>query len=157
MAESGQTENGKKSRFVKTGLRVAGVLIALAGVVLTVIGFYFFYKQDDNLQFAAFIGVSLIIVGMFLVLFSFQRELSRYKKGEGSGMFGSATTEGSSYVAASEERSVVVCECGTVNDSAAKFCKKCGKPLHSVCPFCGNEIDVDSDFCENCGKALSDK
>ena len=157
MADSGngrQMKNGRKHQIVKTGLLVAGILIAIAGVVFTVIGFYFFYKEDSNLQFSAFIGVSLIIVGMFLVLFSFQRELSRYKKGDGAGIFGNAVTKDKPpFVPEPEKTSAtVVCECGTVNAADARFCKKCGKPLHKTCPHCGAEIDADSEFCDKCGE-----
>ena len=162
MSESGKTGTGnnrRKHRIVKTGLCVAGAIIALAGVVLTVIGFYFFYNKESNLQFAAFIGVSFIIVGMFLVLFSFQRELSRYKKGENTVIFESENTDvRSSYIPPAEEKEsavTVVCECGTVNDSDALYCKKCGKSLHSVCPFCGEEVDSDSEYCKKCGKRLT--
>lgn len=144
-------EKTEKKSFVKTGLRLAGGLIAVSGAVLTVIGFYFFYRDDETLQFAAFIGVSLLIVGMFLILFSFQRELSRYKKGES--LFGE-NAAGDNESAAADASSSTACECGAVNASDARFCKKCGKRLCAVCPFCGAEIDGDSVFCDKCGKKV---
>ena len=46
-------------------------------------------------------------------------------------------------------------ECGHINPSGAKFCKKCGSSLNNTfCQNCGAKLDEDTVFCTNCGKKV---
>ena len=49
--------------------------------------------------------------------------------------------------------------CGTENNSKAKFCIECGKKLVQIssCPNCGAKINPNVKFCSNCGFNLSSK
>jgi ribosomal protein L40E len=43
--------------------------------------------------------------------------------------------------------------CGTVNPTESKFCKKCGASISTMetCPQCGSKLDSDAVFCRQCG------
>jgi class 3 adenylate cyclase/tetratricopeptide (TPR) repeat protein len=41
--------------------------------------------------------------------------------------------------------------CQFENRDGAKFCKKCGNKLETVCPSCGHPYQFDSAFCDECG------
>jgi len=47
--------------------------------------------------------------------------------------------------------------CGEPNEPAAKFCKKCGKPVSAQfpCKHCQHPNDPDARFCDMCGKPLA--
>ena len=45
--------------------------------------------------------------------------------------------------------------CGTTNQSAAKFCVECGAALARSCPSCGTPYASDQRFCGECGAALA--
>jgi class 3 adenylate cyclase/tetratricopeptide (TPR) repeat protein len=45
--------------------------------------------------------------------------------------------------------------CQTGNDTEARFCKNCGRPLNSSCPQCQKQISPDAKFCPNCGYAIA--
>jgi class 3 adenylate cyclase len=42
-------------------------------------------------------------------------------------------------------------QCQFENREGAKFCKKCGNKLESLCPSCGHPSQGDSIFCDECG------
>lgn len=54
-------------------------------------------------------------------------------------------------------------ECGSQNDTSAKFCSNCGNELalprneQNVCNKCGHENDHHANYCETCGSKLSQK
>ena len=54
-----------------------------------------------------------------------------------------------------EETEKICPNCGTKNEFANNYCKKCGKKLQNkVCPKCQNEVDCDAAFCPKCGERL---
>jgi hypothetical protein len=55
----------------------------------------------------------------------------------------------------------VICgKCGTQNNGASKFCRKCGAPLTAApatikfCPKCGDPVTAGEKFCDKCGAPL---
>jgi ribosomal protein L40E len=48
-------------------------------------------------------------------------------------------------------------QCGTQNDPAATFCRKCGNRLKPVCAKCGAALDATDAFCTACGTAVTVK
>jgi predicted amidophosphoribosyltransferase len=42
--------------------------------------------------------------------------------------------------------------CASANESAAKYCTKCGKPLKPTCTQCGAALRPGDVFCPSCGK-----
>jgi class 3 adenylate cyclase len=45
--------------------------------------------------------------------------------------------------------------CGFANQSGAKFCANCGRPVASRCPECGADVAPGARFCSNCGIPLA--
>jgi len=45
--------------------------------------------------------------------------------------------------------------CGFANQSGAKFCANCGKPVAARCPECGADVAAGARFCSNCGIPLA--
>ncbi len=43
-------------------------------------------------------------------------------------------------------------QCGTLGDSGATFCRKCGNRLKPACQACGASIEPGDAFCAACGK-----
>jgi class 3 adenylate cyclase/predicted ATPase len=44
--------------------------------------------------------------------------------------------------------------CGTQNQSTAKFCLECGTVLSASCPSCGASVPPGAKFCPECGSAI---
>lgn len=107
-------------RIVGAALSALGLGLAVAGAVLV--------RSGSPLWYILFVGIPIIIVGVFLLVFSFQREVVRYVMSEHLG--DQDMSEGCSlpYTASSS---------------------------HDIdCPYCGASIPQDSVYCNKCGKKL---
>lgn len=145
---------GKKVRTKRAKLimRIVGGIVAAAGIALSVVGIINFVNFDNGLRFLLFAGLPMTMVGIFVFIFSFQREMTRYVVGEGMAELAQAQAQATA--AAQSIINGTVCECGEVNEADSVFCKKCGRRLHAVCPKCGATVDADSAFCNKCGAPL---
>lgn len=133
-------------------MRIVGGIVAAAGIALSVVGIINFGNFDNGLRFLLFAGLPMTMVGIFVFIFSFQREMTRYVVGEGMAELAQAQAQATA--AAQSIINGTVCECGEVNEADSVFCKKCGRRLRAVCPKCGATVDADSAFCDKCGAPL---
>lgn len=107
--------------------RIVGAALSALGLGLTVAGAVL-VRSGSPLWYILFVGIPIIIVGVFLLVFSFQREVVRYVMSEHLG--DQDMYEGCSlpYTASSS---------------------------HDIdCPYCGASIPPDSVYCNKCGKKL---
>lgn len=75
----------KKHARTKLILRIAGCCMILAGLALAVTGMIslFSFEEDaPDLFWMAMIGFPVLVVGIFLLLVSFQRAIASYAKNE---------------------------------------------------------------------------
>ena len=149
-----KNKKGGGSPHAKTILRICGLLLLLFGIALTVAGAVL-VRGGSPLWYIMFVGIPIMIVGVFLFVFSFQREVVRYvtteQLSEPEMIPGSALT---AYPAPAEEATVVCC-CGEVNPAGSLFCRKCGRSLRVACPSCGAFVPCDGDYCTKCGAPLN--
>lgn len=165
-------------RRVRPILRYVGPVIALAGLILIVIGTADFFRtagtfEGPRLFWCNVLGMPLLFVGVVITKFAFLGAILRYHVGEtapvakdtfnyiahetrgGVQTIAAALREGFSGDASHH----IACgRCGKMNQPDAKFCQKCGTPLltERVCAQCGNPNDVDARFCDRCGTELTD-
>ena len=154
----------KKHARTKLILRIAGCCMILAGLALAVTGLMSLFSADEeapDLFWMAMIGFPVLVVGIFLLLVSFQRAIASYAKNEAVPVVNEAAEEVAPAVqaiagAAREglEEGAACPACGTKNDAGAKFCDNCGQPLCRICPACGEKNDAAAKFCDNCGGKL---
>ena len=67
---------------IRAGLRVAGPVVLLLGLILTIVAFAGFFTRHLNLFWLGFIGLPLIFVGAVLSQFGFMGAMARYIAGE---------------------------------------------------------------------------
>lgn len=104
-------------RIVGAALSVAGLALVIAGAVLV--------RISSPLWYILFIGLPVIIVGVFLFVFSFQREVVHYVMTEQLGdheIIPSAS-------AAHGSREVICPHCGASVPEDSVYCNKCGSKL----------------------------
>jgi hypothetical protein len=160
-------------------LRVVGPLLAVLGLVLTLIGLGSFLSSFANFPaggfprhfWCAFLGIPLLGFGAGLTRFAFLGALLRYGAAESLPVakdgfqYGVAETKNSiqdlvQAVAqgwqAGARVSQTCSRCGRGNDGNARFCDQCGAELRSptACPSCGKENAQDAAFCGGCGNRL---
>lgn len=156
------TDKHEKTKLI---LKIVGIIMAVAGLGLTIAGFINMYQSFGNTEFPdlfwlIMLGIPLLAIGVFLTMMGFRREISAYVKNESTPVInelGQEITPAVSAIAGAVKNSGekdVLCACGKTNPAGSKFCKYCGKPLTAVCPHCGANIDADGKFCNNCGKAV---
>jgi len=127
-------------------------------------------KKDEGLKMGqAVVAMICFFLGATAARFGYQGALARYSAAE----YAPVVSDTANYVAhgAKEgirEISSAIAEgirgggaecpnCGTENDSDAKFCDSCGTAMSSEveCNSCGEENDADAKFCKSCGRPLS--
>ncbi len=96
---------------IRTGLRVAGPIILLLGLVLTITAFAGFFTGHLNLFWLGFIGLPVIFVGSVMCQFGFMGSIARYVAGENAPV----ATDTVKYVAEETKGAVE-----TVSKAAAK-------------------------------------
>ncbi|MGN6574257.1 MAG: zinc ribbon domain-containing protein [Nocardioides sp.] len=127
---------------VRTGLRVAGGLLALVGLGLTVTaGIEFFTLQgfeEPHRFWMFFVGIPALGIGLMMLQAGFAGAGARYAAGEyapvvkdtaeyltdGKGLRNLGVRDGDSPAAGPYCRS-----CGTRNDADARFCDSCGTAM----------------------------
>ena len=127
---------------VRTGLRVAGVLLVLAGLALVVVaGIEFFTLQgfeEPHRFWMFFLGIPALGIGLMLLQAGFAGAGARYAAGEyapvvkdtaeyltdGKGLFHVGVRDGGQPAAGPYCRA-----CGAPNDADARFCDSCGTAL----------------------------
>lgn len=154
----------KKHARTKLILRIVGCCMIAAGLALAITGIANLFSFDDegaSLFWMAMVGFPVLVVGIFLLMVSFQRAIASYAKNEAVPVVNEAAEEITPAVqaiagAAREglEEGAVCPVCGQKNDAGAKFCDNCGQPLCRICPACGEKNDAAAKFCDNCGGKL---
>lgn len=170
--------------------RVLGPLMILGGFALVVVGIHSFSTRVDepfglpvpfgraeprkpDLFWLAFVGMLVLIGGIWLTSIGFMGAAARYVAAETAPV----ATDTFNYVARGAREGVkeivgavaegvrrdaggkvvVRChKCEAENDADAKFCKACGAALGKsvACPACNERNDPDAKFCDNCGGKL---
>lgn len=174
-------ENYQKGKnFIKkirTALLCVGGLLAVAGLVLMIVGFTTnFILGVVGLACLGF-GAMAMFAGAATLMFSHRREIVAFgassmlpvvdevidkgapiadkaSKVVGKGL---GNVVGGVKAGWTGESSTVECtECHTENSKKNKFCKNCGKPLSKdmYCGKCGKKIDSDTKFCPHCGEKV---
>ena len=155
-------------------LRVVGPLLAGVGLIFTIIGIGSFFASFGTFEppryfWCAFVGLPLIALGVAISQYAFMGRLFRYVAGETApvakdtfnymaegtqqGVRTMATAAGEGLRGSGSE--LQCAQCGQPNDSAARFCRKCGANLGTTCSACGRLNDSGASFCDACGKPLA--
>ena len=151
-------------------LKRLGIILTAVGAALTATGFIGFFAAlaggggPPVLFFLCFIGLPMIGVGSTCLRYGYRREVTKYVKDETVPVLNEAAEEAQPALRSvaralrEEDRGdAVICpHCGRANDTDAKFCDGCGKPLARICPACGRANDAEAKFCDNCGAPLQE-
>ncbi|MHC4212200.1 MAG: zinc ribbon domain-containing protein [Planctomycetota bacterium] len=167
---------------IRKKLRIIGPILLGVGVLLTGIAFgsfalSFIFDISPFGLFLAFIGMPLTFAGAVCCMYGYMGKLARYTAQEtapvGKDTFNylaDGTQEGVRAVAGAigqglregmsqngGESKLRCSQCGSGQDSDAKFCDDCGAAINKerICPKCDNRNDGDARFCDNCGQELS--
>ncbi|HEX7195430.1 MAG TPA: zinc ribbon domain-containing protein [Candidatus Limnocylindria bacterium] len=139
----------------RTGLRIAGPILLLIGIVLTAVAMIDFFSAFSSFGmpqrfWLAFIGLPLVALGTAITKFAYLGPASRYVAGEltptlrdtlGALGIGSGT--------------VTCVSCGGANAADARFCDDCGAPMQRTCARCNAVNAPDARFCDDCGAELT--
>ena len=167
-------ENNVKHKRTKLILRIIGICLLAAGAVFVIWGMVDFFTavNGNNMNnpdsgptkfWMLFIGFPALVVGLFLTITSFHREIAGYMANEQVpviNMTAKGVAPGVSDIAKATVDGIksgekVVCnKCGEINEKGDKFCSKCGNSLVKICPNCGAELEDDDVFCSKCGTKL---
>ncbi|MHC4342382.1 MAG: zinc ribbon domain-containing protein [Planctomycetota bacterium] len=176
--------------------RILGPLALIAGVVMFGIGIYDFTNSfgghskpglldfpgspetsnEPDLFWLCFVGMFVLIGGVFLTKVGYLGAAARYVAGETApvaadtiGYMADETKDSVKTIAGAvaegirgdgETETIVRClKCNEENDGDAKFCKSCGEALQKSvpCPSCDELNDPDAKFCDNCGTGLGSR
>jgi hypothetical protein len=157
-------------------LRLIGVLLMLAGGILTIskmVSFFMSFGSHEPLgRFrCAFVGLPIGFVGLVLASYGFMGAIARYSASEmvpvGTDTFNyvadgtkksvqtvaAAVGEGLRSLGASSGAAVRCPPCNHVNAADAEFCDACGHALAGTGagPACDEFNDPDGRFCDHCG------
>jgi RNA polymerase subunit RPABC4/transcription elongation factor Spt4 len=157
-------------------LRIAGPVVAVAGLVFIVIGLGSFFAAFGSFGppryfWCAFVGMPLLAIGGAITSFGYIGRVARYKAGEvapvGKDVFNylaegskegvkavaSAVGEGLGIAGGAGKTKVRCRKCGHLDEEDAKFCSSCGQGLtkSKSCPTCRELNDPDAGFCDKCG------
>ena len=120
---------------VRTGLRVAGAVAALAGLGLVVTAAFEFFTlqgfEEPHKFWMFFVGLPLLAVGLMMLQLGFAGAGARYAAGE----YAPVVKDAAGYV--SDGKGILgvgatgpYCRgCGTRNDAEARFCDSCGASM----------------------------
>lgn len=163
-------------------LRVLGPVVALIGLIFTIIGFGSFFAsfgaqdmQGPRYFWCAFVGLPLIAIGLGICKFAFLGAFTRYVANEVAPVgkdvvnymaagtkdavrdVAGAIGEGLRAGKNAETRTALHCpKCRAINEPEANFCKACGAALQArPCDNCGHVNAMDARFCESCGTAMA--
>jgi hypothetical protein len=155
-------------------LQVVGPLLGCIGLIFTIAGIGSFFASFGTFEppryfWCAFVGLPLFAVGVAISQYAFMGRLFRYMAGETApvakdtfnflaegtqqGVRTMATAVGEGLRGSGSE--LQCAKCGQSNNTAAKFCRKCGANLGSTCPSCGHLNAGGASFCDACGKPLA--
>jgi hypothetical protein len=170
--------------------RVMGPLMILGGFVMVVVGIYSFSRRfgeplgfpmpfgnaeprKPDLFWLAFVGMLVLIGGVWLTVIGYMGAAARYVAAETAPVAADTINyvahgarEGVKEIVGAVAEGVrreaggkilVRChKCEAENDADAKFCKACGAALGKsvTCPACNEKNDPDANFCVNCGGKL---
>lgn len=165
---------------VRNTLRVAGPVVAMAGLGFMIVGFADFFRAfggsgEPRLFWCLFVGMPLLFVGLVLSSYGYMGKVLRYTAEEmapaGKDTFNymaEGTREGIKTVAGAigqglregglgGSQTMVRChKCNALTQADTKFCGQCGQALGKTkpCPGCRQLNDPDARFCDNCGHAF---
>lgn len=165
---------------VRNTLRVAGPVVAMAGLGFMIVGFVDFFRAfggsgEPRLFWCLFVGMPLLFVGLVLSSYGYMGKVLRYTAEEmapaGKDTFNymaEGTREGIKTVAGAigqglregglgGSQTMVRChKCNALTQADTKFCGQCGQALGKTkpCPGCRQLNDPDARFCDNCGHAF---
>lgn len=169
-----------KHSDARSVLRIVGPLIALVGLIFTIVGMGSFFGAFGSGEmpryfWCAFVGLPLLGIGMAITKFAFLGTVTRYMANEvapvgkdvvnymADGTKGAvrdlaaAVGEGFRGTQPSPIRLLRCHKCNADNEAPASFCKACGTALGKtkLCPGCRELNDPDARFCDNCGIAIA--
>lgn len=164
MPEQEQTEELKaKHRRTKRTLKIVGVIIAVAGLGLVIMGFTDMILassegESPSLFWGLIAGLPMLAIGGALCLMGFRKEMARYIKNESVPVLNEAgqelTPAVNAVVSTAKNAEGNLCpHCGGANEEAAKFCRHCGSAFFVTCPHCGETVK-EGKFCDKCGSPL---
>ena len=158
-----QAELKKKHERTKRTLKIIGVVIAVIGLGLAVMGGVDMISSvsDDKMPtlfWGLIVGLPMLGIGGMFCLMGFRKEITRYVKNETVPVINETGQEIrpaiSAIAGAVKNAEGNICpHCGNPNDETAKFCRHCGAELSVVCPSCGEKVKAGK-FCDKCGKLL---
>jgi hypothetical protein len=163
---------------IRGALRVIGPLIAIAGGVLTAVGFLSFATSFGDFGapryfWCAFLGLPMLGVGIAISRFAFMGTVARYMAGEiapvatdtlnyvadetsgGVRTIAQAVGDGLRSGGGADAAVVVRChKCNEENEPDANFCDNCGAALAKTkaCSGCDELNDPDAEYCDACGR-----
>ncbi len=161
-------EKQKKHNKTKLILKITGIIVSAAGLVLaaTGIGNTIASGGYPRLFWLAILGLPMLAFGLMITLTAFRREIANYSAREAAPVVNEmseaispaiqAVTKAAKKGTQTENAGALCPACGAQNDADAKFCDNCGKALKKECPGCGTQNDADAKFCDNCGTPLGE-
>lgn len=148
-------ENRLKKKKI---FKIAGVLVALAGLAAAIAGFAdmgIAVKEGrfPELFFLLIVGLPCIAIGSMIALSGFRAEIV---KGAVKDVAPALKELNDALTTTTEkEATEIACpRCGALNRSDSVFCYKCGAALCRECPECGKIADFRDEYCTKCGKKL---
>lgn len=175
---------GPEHKRIRTVFRVAGPLLILLGLTLSVVGLLEFADDWDDARDAGrlqwpgmnppptpevdppwltFLGVPILFAGISLTMWGFMGAVARYQANEVAPVaadtvnyLGHATQPGVAAVGQALRGGELACAaCRQPTTPSARFCKHCGATTTARCGGCGRENAADARFCEGCGASVA--
>ncbi|MFO0952491.1 MAG: zinc ribbon domain-containing protein [Isosphaeraceae bacterium] len=167
---------------VRTALRVAGPLMLLTGLALTVIGFVSFFSSFSSIAtgeftgppryfWCAFVGMPLLFLGVGTSAAGYLGAFGRYMAsqtvpvqrdvvnelatGTAPAVRTFARAVGEGLRAPGESVGSDCPKCASAVPAGSRFCPGCGVPFEPCeCPSCGAEGAPGARFCHACGAVM---
>ena len=137
-------ENKKpKHLLILKIIGIAGLLCAVAGVILVITGFGNF--ENNNFMIGGFLATFGFFIGFLCTFIGFKPEITKL------------STKTAKYIQEdnkSDLKDIVNTSADISSEAITKVSSsvKDGLKNKKFCKECGAEIDLDSKFCEECGK-----